>query len=240
VIATRLMRFAMAGLATFAMATTANAAAILQFNQQNLAQTPVVFTSNGTSTTLTTTGTGAVGTAPASWIPVLVTIGSGGGTQNAFMSFTTPLVTGTAASNNGGNINQDSITGTIEFNFAPASNPVTNILTIQFNGGLLSGQAGGNAVGLTASQPPNSVSYSSVNFPFLFAGLNQHDFTLGFSGLNPTLGITGSSIGSGSASVSGTFSASAVPEPASLVMLSISAVAGLGFYGVRRFRTSSV
>jgi len=233
------MKFAMAGLASIAMATTANAAAILGFSQQDNAQTPVVYPPNGTGTTINSTGTGSVN----GWIPVFVTIGQGGGDpQPAFMKFTTPLTTGNAATTNGGTVNQTGFTGTIEFNFQQVSNPLTNILTINFNGGLLAGLVSGKAVGLTASTPPNTVTYMSTNpnplIANLFAGLDEHDFNLSFTGLVNPLGTSGT--GNNASSIGGLFSAAVIPEPSSIVMLSISALAGLGVYGVRRFRASAV
>jgi hypothetical protein len=223
------MKFAMVALASFAMATTANAAAILQFQQQNTALTPIVYTPSGSGSSISSTGTNGT------WVPVTVNVGAG--PQNAFMAFTTPLATPNAATVSGLSVTQTGFTGTIEFNFAPSSTLASNILTVTFNNGLLSGNLGGNSVGLSSAQPPNTVTYSSTLFPNLFAGLPQHDFTLGFSGLvNPL----GAGAGVNASSVSGTFSASAVPEPASIVMLSISALGGLGFYGVRRFRASAV
>jgi hypothetical protein len=231
-----MMKIGFASLALLAMATAADAAFILQFTQNTLpGVNPINYTPAGSGSTITSNGTGVVN---GTWVPVNVVLGSAGGpSQAAFMSFTSPLTTPNAATQNGTTVNQTGYTGTIEFNFAPSSTLASNILTVNFNNGVLSGTFGGNAVGLTSAQPPNSVTYSSTLFPNLFAGLPQHDFALSFSGLVTPLG---NGAGNNASSVSGTFSASAVPEPASIVMLSISALGGLGFYGVRRFRASAV
>lgn len=234
---TRLIKFGIACLASLALASSANAAAILQFTQVDTNLTPVVFSASGSTTTISTTGVGALPANPPGWIPVFVNIGTAPITLPAFMSFTTALTSSTAPTSAGGAIIQGGYTGTIQFNFAPAPTATSNILTITFNGGVLAGNTGGNSAGLAASAPPNSVTYSSVLFPQLFAGLDLHNFTLGLSGLTSPIGTTP---GSNTGSISGSFSASVIPEPSSVVMLSISALAGLGCYGVRRFRASSV
>jgi len=226
-----MMKLAFVSLASLAMATAADAAAILQFTQQNTNLTPFVFTQSGSTTTITSTGAGVQN---GTWIPVSVVLGSGGPAQNAFMAITSPITSGGPATNTAGTINQDSYTGRIEFNFAPSSTPASNILTVNFNSGLVSGAAGGGSPTLSASQPPGSVTYTSVLFPTLVAGLNANNFSLSFSGLTPGLTVTSGTIGSGNASGSGTFSGSVVPEPASVVMMGFSVVAGLGFYGLRR------
>jgi len=236
-----MIKIAFASLASLAMATAADAAFILQYTQNTTvpSASPVVFSPNGAGETISSTGTGVQTPPPptnGTWIPVNVTIGSLPGAQPvpAFMSFTSPLTTTSAATTNGTTVNQAGYTGTIEFNFAPSSTSASNILTVQFSGGTLSGIVGGNAAGLTDSQPPNNVTYSSVLFPTLVAGLTQRDFTINFTGLANVL--TSSGAGTNTASTSGSFSGSVVPEPTSIVMLSISALGGLGFYGVRRFK----
>jgi len=228
-----MIKLAMACMASLAVAASADAAAILQVQQQVNTNTPIVFTASGSTTTVSTTGSGAVGVTPPGWIPVFVTIGAAPIAQPAFMSFTTPLTSSTAATTTGGTINQDGYSGTIQFNFTSTPAVLTNILTVTFSGGVFSGSAGGNSIALTAAQPPDVVNYTSNTNPELVAGLIQRDFSLSFSGLTSPLALSGTTIASNAASVSGTFSGT-VPEPASVVMMSISAVGGLGFYGLRR------
>jgi len=230
-----MIKLAMACMASLAVAASADAAAILQVQQQVNTQTPIVFTASGNTTTVSTTGSGVVGATPPGWVPVFVTIGAAPIAQPAFMSFTTPLTSSTAATTTpGGIINQDGYSGTIQFNFTSTPAVLTNILTVTFSGGVFSGSLGGNSVALTAAQPPDVVTYTSNTNPELVAGLIQRDFSLSFSGLTSPLSLSGSTIASNAASVSGTFSGTVIPEPASVVMMSISAVAGLGFYGLRR------
>jgi hypothetical protein len=231
-----MMKIAFASLASLAMATAADAAAILQFTQQNTALTPFVFTQSGSTTTITSTGAGVQN---GTWIPVFVTIGGAQTAQQAFMAITQPITATGGATTSGTNIVQDGYTGRIEFNFAAASTAASNILTVNFNNGQVSGPIGGNAASLTASQPQDMVTYSSVLFPTLVAGLNQNSFGIGFSGLTSPLSITSGTIGSNAGSGSGTFSGAVVPEPASVVMMGFSVVAGLGIYGLRRRSVAS-
>jgi hypothetical protein len=229
-----MIKFVLACLASLAVATSVDAAAILQVQQQDNTQTPIVFSASGSTTTVSTTGTGATGLTPPGWVPVLVKIGAAPIAQPAFMSFTSALTSSAVATTTNGQINQGGYSGTIQFNFTSTPATLTNILTVTFTNGTFSGAVGGNSVALTAAQPPNSVTYVSNTNPELVAGLNQRDFSLSFSGLTSPLALTGSTIGNNSASVTGTFSGSVVPEPASVVMMSISAIAGLGYYGFRR------
>jgi len=231
-----MMKIAFASLASLAMATAADAAAVLQFTQTNSQLTPFVFTQSGSTTTITSTGTGVTN---GTWIPVNVVLGTGSASQPAFMSITQPITATGGATTTGTNINQDAYAGRIEFNFAPSSTAASNILTVNFTGGLLSGPAGGNSASLAASQPQDTVTYTSVLFPTLVAGLNQNNFSIGFSGLTSPLTITSNTVGSNAGSGSGTFSGAVVPEPASVVMMGFSVVAGLGFYGLRRRSVAS-
>jgi hypothetical protein len=223
------------------MATSANAAAILQFQQQNPSLTPIVATNPTTTTTrLATTGTGATGAIPPGWIPVFVTLGAAPVSQPAFMSFTVTPTSGGPATVAGTTVSQDSYTGTIVFSrtaSAPASpSDPANILTVQFTGGLLTGVAGGNSANFSASAPPNTVTYTSgePTILALLASTNANNFALALSGLTSALTVTNGTVAPFNASISGTFSSTAIPEPTSLVMASIPALLGLGFVGFRR------
>jgi hypothetical protein len=229
-------RFAIAALASLAMATSANAAAILQFEQQNPNLTPIVATALGSTTAIATTGTGATGAIPPGWIPVFVTLLNAPIAQPAFMSFTAPLTSGSTATQTGTAINQDGYTGTIQFNFVAAPVAASNILTATFTGGLLSGVAGGNSATFSASQPPSTVTFTSAipEIAAAIAATTNRNFAIGFSGLTPGLTITGGTVASFTASAAGTFSTAAIPEPSSIVMASMSVLAGLGYFGFRR------
>jgi hypothetical protein len=229
---------AVACLASLAMASSTNAAAILQFQQQNSTLSPIVATDTGASTTIATTGAGVVGNNPPGWVPVFVSILGSPIAQPAFMSFTTALTSSSPATG-GTSISQGGYTGTIQFNLAPAPTAATNILTVTFTGGLLSGNAGGTSAGFSSAQPPSSVTFTSAN-PLLAAEIAAsvgRDFALGFSGLSSPLALSGTTIDGFTASAAGTFS-TFIPEPSSVVMASLSALAGLGCFARRRFMAS--
>jgi len=158
----------------------------------------------------------------------------------AFMSFTTPLASSTAATG-GANIEQGGYAGTIQFNFTPTPNPASSILVITFQSGLFSGGTGNNSAGLSASQPTGLVTYTAgPTQPQLAAAIaasTGRNFSLSFAGLQPGLSTTGSplTVNSFTSSLTGLFSTTvAVPEPGSVVMASISLLAGLGCFGFRR------
>ena len=170
---------------------------------------------------------------------MFVTIGAAPISQAAFMSFTTPLTSSTVATG-GTTIEQSGYSGVIQFNFVAAPTAASNILTVTFTGGLFSGTAGGNSAGLSATQPPGSVTYTSGIAGLLPPGLTSFNFGLSFSGLVNPLALSGTTVGNNAASVSGTFSATTavIPEPASVVMASMSALVGLGCFGWRRLNAS--
>jgi len=237
------LRIAFSALASLAMATSANAAAILQFRQTDPNTTPILANNTTTTTTITTQGfgtppqAGVVAPNPPGWVPVNINLlGTPGPGIQAFMSFTQPLTSGAPATLTGTTISQDSYTGTIQFNSAAGGGGI-NYLTATFNGGLLTGTANGNQASFGASQPPNSVTFTSSD-PFVAAALAAEagrNFTIGFSGLTQPLAIVGTTVRGFGASAAGTFSTTpAVPEPSSLLMTGIPALVGLGFVGFRR------
>lgn len=222
---------AIACLAWLGMASSASAANIVQFAQEDPSATLVTAVSGGGVTTLST---------PSGGIPVFIGFGNLPPTLPGFETFTVGLTSGTnSASQTGTTINQDGYFGTIVLS-SLAGGGGTNILTTTFTGGVLSGTAGGNQASLGATQPPFSVSYTS-DIPQIQALIgNINNFTLGFSDLSSPLTLNGSVISGFSAANVGTFASSVIPEPSSVVMASISALAGLGGFGWRRFKASRV
>jgi len=234
-----LIRFAFAGLAALALATSASAATILQFKQtSSVPPDQVTATNTGTpGTTVLTTNSALV----PGGIPVDLTIGPATISANEF--FVAPgLTSGVGgATLSGTTVSQDGYSGTIQFIGAPGGpNAGVNILTATFSGGTLSGSLDGASAGLNASAPTNNVVFTSAFAPViaLMGGNNvPGGFNISFSNI-PALTISNNSIASFTAQNSGTFSTSVIPEPTSIVMAGMSVVAGLGFHGLRRLSSS--
>jgi len=232
-----LIRFAFAGLAALALATSASAATILQFKQtSSVPPDQVTATNTGTpGTTVLTTGSALV----PGGIPVDLTIGPATISANEF--FVAPgLTSGVGgATLSGTTVSQDGYSGTIQF-IGTGVNAGVNILTATFTGGTLSGALNGASAGLNASAPTNNVVFTSAFAPViaLMGGNNvPGGFNISFSNI-PALTISNNSIASFTAQNSGTFSTAVIPEPTSIVMAGMSVVAGLGFHGLRRLSSS--
>jgi len=233
-----LIRFAFAGLAALALATSASAATILQFKQtSSVPPDQVTATNTGTpnGTTVLTTGSALV----PGGIPVDLTIGPATISANEF--FVAPgLTSGVGgATLSGTTVSQDGYSGTIQF-IGTGVNAGVNILTATFSGGTLSGALNGASAGLNASAPTNNVVFTSAFAPViaLMGGNNVPGaFNISFSNI-PALTISNNSIASFTAQNSGTFSTAVIPEPTSIVMAGMSVVAGLGFHGLRRLSSS--
>jgi hypothetical protein len=225
-----LSRFAIAVLASLALATSASADTILAFSEAAPATAVITGTSSGGVTTLTTPAGG-----------ILVDIGTFGGQPfigQAIETFSTPLTSGATATNTGGVIDQVGFGGTITFTGA-VGGPFAgmSLLTATFTGGTLSGNLGGNSAGLNSSQPPSTVTFTSAipQIQALIAAAPGRSLSLSFAGLLPSVGITGNQFSNFTTPNSGIFS-TVVPEPTSVVMASISVLAGLGCFGLRRIK----
>ena len=234
---------ALATLASLAMASSTNASMILSFGISGPGVKAAVV--SGSTTTLTTNSAvpGFSGAFPVTittigniTLPPILSISA----KETFVNVTS---TGAATLANG-TISQP-FSGTISY--LDPTTPTINYLTMTF-AGVLRGSAGGQTVDLTAD---NTVAGQSVSFtstdprviPFLTDPIKN--FTIGLTGLSNPLAISGTTIsGFTSTNESGNVSSFAagpnIPEPSSVVMASTAILAGLGCFGYRRSRSTSV
>jgi hypothetical protein len=137
----------------------------------------------------------------------------------------------------GGQVFQ-SFVGTIVFSSLPGglgSDFLTATFTNPSLAGVTSGTLGGAQAQLSAAGPPQSLVLMSSFEPAGFA--NPTSMTLGFSNVSPALADMSAdhSIHSFTAQNAGTFSASVVPEPSSIVLGGLAAL-GMAPLAIRRQR----
>lgn len=173
------------------------------------------------------------------------------GPQNALFSLS--AISTSAPILTGGLFSQTFDSGTLSFTRTtplyrldalghPTGPGLTNLLTISFTNAVLTGAANGVTIGLAASTPDSTIVFTSdfrkftradwlTNFDFAVAG-NAASIKLSRATVDPALtNVTGiRSLNSFRVSTTGTFAASAVPEPASWAMMLI----GFAAIGVAR------
>jgi hypothetical protein len=213
---------AVAGLVLLGAAPNANAALILAFSQ------------NGATNTVTATNVGGTTTTLSINASVHISFVDGGSPADAtFLLSATSIPT---ATNVGGAITQHFTGGTFSI-----TSGATNFLSGTFTD-VVAGNAGANSATLSSGTGAgNTLTFTSNVIPGADLGLD-HAMALSFSNLLLSLGITGTSISSFTAGVSGNFSANivtpVVPEPATLVG-GLIGVSCLGLAKLRRRKAAA-
>lgn len=196
--------------ALLATTTLANAAVILTFGQSANNQA-ITATENGpqTATTLSATDVAIGITQIENGVPVGAFFDLSATSDGSAV----PILGGTA----------QKFSGSFSIN-SLADNTGTNYLSGTFTDVTFGTGPGG---ALSVGAPPDALTFTSdvITTLDLPAAIG-----LGFANVLPAFQQVGDSIGSFTSSVSGTFSASVVPEPASLALL------GVGMFGIAAFK----
>jgi hypothetical protein len=214
------------------LCSAAQAGTIVQFGQTNPADI-VTATVSGSVTSFSTAGNADGGGVS---VPVTITnlFGTPGLSIPAFETFVGVSTTGPASSVLG--VAVQAVTGTIEITSAPGGagiNYVTATFTDTALPARVGGLIGGDQLQLGAAGPPDTLLLTS-SLGMLAAPTSM---TLGFSNVEPPVGLSGTTLAGFTAQNAGTFAASVIPEPASVALLGIGMS---GLIALRRFfkRTS--
>ena len=206
---------------------SAQAITFLQFFQDFAEESPWTITNDGAGSTEISADLGITTVIPDTPGVLALCInatcsGFAGVTFGVDMTFTATNTD--SATLNGGNISQP-----YSGSFAITSGG-TNILSGTFTDSLFGSEGTGSPT-LEASEPPDSVTFTSDIFNVASLGL-QRGFSLSFSNWSPVFGIDNGSVASATADATGTFFANSetdldvVPEPTSMLLL------GTGLVGV--------
>ena len=197
--------------AAFAIPTLAHADEILNFNQ----------TSSARDATLSVNAAHTQTTLTVSSIPISITELFGGAAEAASFSLTATS-TGVATDLGGGNFTE-------HFNgmFSILAGAV-NVLSGTFTDLAL---GVGAALGLNASDPPDTITFTSDVIPASEFG-SPRAVSFELTNVSPTVSIIGTTLNSGSGSIGGSMSSEPIPEPFSIALF------GLGLAGIGAVRLS--
>jgi hypothetical protein len=200
------------------LTSSAKADTVLQFTQSNPTDTLSAIQS-GSSTRLSTAGN-----ADGAGVSIPVTIANYNGTPGvnipAFETFENVKSVGSAVSFAG--FVEQEFSGTIVFSVAPGG-AGGSYLIATFTDATLFG-SGSTLTLQTGTDSTVSYSYTAPGF---ISSLYKPGFSLSFSNVGPPVSTTDGTLSSFTAQQTGTFSATAIPEPSSLVLSSFPLVVGL-------------
>jgi hypothetical protein len=210
-------RPALAAALAIGLAAQGHATTILAFTQ-SASGSPITATTNGTQTTTTLAATDAA---------VLIgTLDDAASAISAYFNFS--ALSTSAAGTLGSSIYQ-TYSGTFSIT-SEAGGMGTKYLAGAFDDLTI---GSGSAVSLNASEPFNSVAFSSDVISNLGS---PRALALSFSNITPQVSICNATICGFSSSVSGNFSAASVPEPATWAMF----IGGFGMIGAGMRRRQRV
>jgi hypothetical protein len=218
----------LAFVAAFSLASTTNAASIVEFSQATPGQT-ITSSNVGNNTTLSVTGN-----------PTSVTVSKLAGLtppppgtsyiETFTFSSTTP------PSGSDGNMSQGGFSGSFSYSLGGVTQVAGNI-----TGGILTTITNGSG-GTTVNFNTSNVQFTTVAAPILQQTFGTSNIPL--TSLIGTYQLTLTPVPNPTnslnftASAGGIITAQVVPEPASVVMASMALVAGLGGVGLRRIKVS--
>jgi hypothetical protein len=193
----------------------ASAGTVLVFGQ-NAPDEPISFTSGASGETITATNVAVQ----------ITTLGGVAVPPIAALFNMTATSTGTATV--AGGVASQAFSGTFS-----VTSGTTNFLSGTWTGDMFTGTQGGHSGSMFVSDPPSSLTFTSSVIPAGQLG-TPNSFSIAFAGINPAIAATnGGNLGNYSASVA--FTSSAVPEPGTLVLMSIAGPIVFCFGGMRRF-----